>query len=126
MSIHPRGLMCLLALPGVAMLSACSSSGSLNVPQIRVDSTQARTYHCEGGKSFTVTYSNSHGGQSFALLPVDGTPMLFVNVIAGSGAKYVAGSYTWWTKGERGDLYNAMSGPDAPAVIAGCSSQAAP
>jgi membrane-bound inhibitor of C-type lysozyme len=34
--------------------------------------------------------------------------------------KYQAGSFTWWTKGPRADLYDAMAGEDAPPVLSDC------
>ncbi|WP_198651371.1 MliC family protein [Dyella sp. C11] len=111
------------ALATVMWLAAGAvMADSLNVPEIPVDATIVRQYHCQDGKSLKVTYYNSHGGQSFALLLVKDKAMLFVDTAAGSGVKYVAGQYTWWTKGNSGDLYDMMAGPNAAPIIAGCSS----
>lgn len=107
----------------VAVVSV--EAGTLQVPQIQTAAPMTHTYQCEGGKSLQVTYWNSSNGQSFALVPVDGKPLLFVDTLAGSGVKYEAGRYTWWTKGKHGDLYDMMAGPNAPPIIAGCASDAA-
>lgn len=108
------GLMVLLLLCG------CAAADTFHAPGIEVASTSTRTYRCDGGQSLAVTYWNSQAGQSFALLSVDGKPMLFVDTIAASGVKYMAGRYTWWTKGERGDLYDAMAGANAAPLMRGC------
>ncbi|WP_233829015.1 MliC family protein [Paraburkholderia sp. ZP32-5] len=81
---------------------------------------QTRKYTCATGKILQVTYWNARNGQSFAVLPVKGTSMLFVNTISASGAKYQAGSYTWWTKGPRANLYDMTSGEDAPPLLSDC------
>lgn len=50
---------------------------------------------------FTVEYLNA-GENHLAVLPVHGQPMVFTNVISGSGARYAAGRYIWWDAGDRG------------------------
>lgn len=108
---------------GVALLAVASvEAGSLQVPQIQASAPVTHSYQCDGGKSLQVTYWNSSNGQSFALLPVQGKALLFVSTLAASGVKYDAGQYTWWTKGNHGDLYDLMAGPNAPPIIAGCTS----
>jgi membrane-bound inhibitor of C-type lysozyme len=96
-------------------------AGSLNVPQIQLAKAITQTYQCAGGKSLQVTYLNAANGQSFALVPVDGKPLLFVDTIAASGVRYQAGRYVWWSKGNNGDLYDVMQGENAAPVVAGCS-----
>lgn len=106
----------------IVMVAGTAMADTLNVPEIPVGATMVRNYQCQDGKSLKVTYYNSHGGQSFALLLVKGQAMLFVNTLSGSGAKYDAGPYTWWTKGNSGDLYDLTAGPHAAPIIAGCTS----
>ncbi|MPV99607.1 MliC family protein [Bombella apis] len=48
---------------------------------------------------FTVTYLTADI-MALAILPVDGRVLVFSNVVAADGAKYVAGSYSWWSKGD--------------------------
>jgi membrane-bound inhibitor of C-type lysozyme len=81
---------------------------------------RTQKYTCATGKILNVTYLSATNGQSFAIVPVKNRPMLFVNTTSGSGARYQAGSYTWWTKGPRADLYDLMAGPDAPPIISDC------
>jgi len=50
---------------------------------------------------FTVEYVNA-GENHLAVLPVHGKPLIFANVISGSGARYAAGRYIWWDAGSRG------------------------
>jgi membrane-bound inhibitor of C-type lysozyme len=105
-----------------SLVAGVALADALNVPEIPVDATMLRTYQCQAGKSLKVTYYNKQGGQSFALLSVKDKPMLFVDTLAGSGVRYVAGPYVWWTKGNNGDLYDTTAGPNAAPIIAGCTS----
>ena len=44
---------------------------------------------------FQVEYING-GGNSLAVLPISGKPLIFANVLSGSGARYAAQQYIWW------------------------------
>jgi membrane-bound inhibitor of C-type lysozyme len=103
------------------MTGLCASAGTLNVPQIDTGASFTRVYQCDAHKSLTVTYWNGLNGQSFALLPIEGKSLLFVDTLAASGVKYEAGRYTWWTKGNNGDLYDKMAGENTAPILAGCS-----
>lgn len=79
------------------------------------------TYACRASadadpQTLPVEYINLPGN-NFALLPIDGRPTLFVGVIAGSGAKYVANDMVWWTKGPRGDLYSERATDPADRTV---------
>jgi len=91
------GVLAFVAVSGVAR-----AAGLLPLPDIRTSHRVTQKYTCATGRILQVTYLNATNGQSFAVLPVKGRQMLFVNVMSGSGAKYQAGSYTWWTKGPAG------------------------
>ncbi|WP_409014928.1 MliC family protein [Caballeronia sp. LP006] len=101
-------------------VATTSRAMPLTVPQIQTASTQTTRYDCKDGKSVSVQYTNARNHQSFAALTVDGRKLLFVNVIAGSGAKYVADQYTWWTKGPQANLYDEMAAKDSPPLLADC------
>jgi membrane-bound inhibitor of C-type lysozyme len=106
---------------GWAAASAGSAAAApLQFRHIEGKNHQTRKYTCATGKILQVTYWNTANGQSFALVPVKGKPLLFVNTMSASGAKYQAGSYTWWTKGPRADLYDAMAGENAPPILSDC------
>lgn len=74
-------------------------------------------------QTLSVRYVNTKNKQSFALLTVDGRKLLFVNVMSGSGARYVAEQYTWWNKGQEGNLYSGMGEPNAPPIIGHCKAR---
>ena len=107
----------------VALLLADSPAfaDALKVPQIQLTRTLTQTYQCDGGKSLQVTYLNAANGQSFALIPIEGKPLLFVDTLAASGVRYQAGRYVWWSKGNNGDLYDVMQGEQAAPVMAACA-----
>ncbi|MFM0739523.1 MliC family protein [Paraburkholderia xenovorans] len=96
------------------------SAAPLRFTEIQTKNRQTQKYTCATGKILQVTYWNTVNGQSFALVPVKGQQLLFVNTMSASGAKYQAGSYTWWTKGPRADLYDAMDGENAPPMLSDC------
>ena len=109
------GLLAFVAVSGVARAAEL-----LPPPDIRTAHRVTQKYTCATGRILQVTYLNATNGQSFAVLPVKGTQMLFVSVMSGSGAKYQAGSYTWWTKGPQATLYDAILGEDAPPLLSDC------
>lgn len=108
------GLLGLLALAGV------SYAAPLRLGEIQTKNRETHQYTCATGKVLRVTYLNASNGQSFALVPIKGQPMLFVNTIAASGVRYQAGTFVWWTKGPRADLYDTTAGENAPPVISDC------
>ena len=109
------GVLAFVAASGVAR-----AAEMLPLPDIRTSHRVTQKYTCATGRILQVTYLNATNGQSFAVLPVKGRQMLFINVLSGSGAKYQAGSYTWWTKGPQATLYDAMLGEDAPPLLSDC------
>ena len=108
------GTLCLMSVTHLAFAMP------LTVPQIQTVTTNTLRYKCSSGNSLTVQYMNTKNQQSFALLSVDGRKMLFVNVLAASGAKYVGDHYTWWTKGPEGSLTDNTADPNAAPMLAGC------
>lgn len=67
------------------------------------------TYSCEVSDLVSVQYINS-GANVLTIMPIDGEDRVFVNVASGSGAKYVSGSYIWWTKGDTATLEDTLQG----------------
>jgi membrane-bound inhibitor of C-type lysozyme len=107
----------------LVFVSHSATAMPLTVPQIQTATTNTLRYACHGGSTLTVQYMNTKNKQSFALLTVDGRKMLFVNVLAGSGAKYVGDHYTWWTKGPEGTLTDDTADPKSPPMLAECKTQ---
>ena len=99
-----------------AVLAEVNLSISLNAgPE---SSLISETYVCDGDEPLAVQYVNS-GANALAILQIDGSVRIFVNVISASGAKYVSGSYTWWTKGDAATLENET----ASESIKNCQAQ---
>ncbi|TDV32789.1 membrane-bound lysozyme inhibitor of c-type lysozyme MliC [Paraburkholderia caballeronis] len=108
------------ALAGVVSPAHADAAASV-MREIQLQSRHTYRYTCANGKTFRVTYLNATNGQSFALVPVGGRNLLLVATVSGSGVRYQADRYTWWTKGPRADLYDAMAGENAQPVVAGCA-----
>ncbi|MBO3274450.1 MliC family protein [Pseudomonas schmalbachii] len=67
-------------------------------------------YKCDDGRSIAVQYLNK-GDNRLAVVPVsDSSTLVFANVISGSGARYAAGQYIWWSKGPEATLYKEWMG----------------
>ncbi len=60
--------------------------------------------------TFPVEYINA-GESSLALLPIHNQTMIFANVTAGSGARYVAQGYQWWEAAGRSITLRQEFGP---------------
>jgi membrane-bound inhibitor of C-type lysozyme len=105
---------------GLMASAEVAFAAPLRLAEIQTKDRQTHQYTCATGKVLRVTYWNASNGQSVALVPVKGQPMLFVNTLAASGVRYQAGSYVWWTKGPRADLYDTTAGENAPPIIPDC------
>jgi len=71
-------------------------------------------YNCEQAEPLVVEYVNA-APNFLAILPIEGNKLVFVTVLSGSGARYAAGEYEWWTKGDEATLSN-LTTPDAEPV----------
>src|SRR3954463_4950668 len=103
----------LLMLPAAAAVAADAVSFPLSVA-----TSKDVHYVCKDGKDLTVSYVNATNGDSFAYLPVEGTPHVFVGVTSGSGARYASGRYIWWNKGDTGAL--SVEGSKSAPLAADC------
>jgi membrane-bound inhibitor of C-type lysozyme len=111
-----------LPFVGLLLLANSASAMSLSVPQIQVNRTISADYHCPGGKHFTVIYLNATNGQSFAVLPYQGGPVLLVSTLSADGVKYQGDALTWWIKGRGGTLFDARSDANQP-ILADCTTK---
>jgi membrane-bound inhibitor of C-type lysozyme len=116
-----RRLLSLLLTVATLPLGAQALATPLVVPEIQINRAIDAVYRCPGGRNFKVTYWNASNGQSFALFPVQGRPMLLVSTMSADGVRYQSGFVTWWSKGRGGDLYDARVDPNRP-VLRGCTS----
>lgn len=105
-------LICFAVLTG-----ATAAAEDLRIPLPEGTAIQriATSYVCTGMGPMTVNYLNAEG-VSLALLPVEGRPMIFANVLAASGARYAAGPFVWWERGATAALYDIRQGENAPPV----------
>ncbi|WP_255011528.1 MliC family protein [Roseovarius sp. M141] len=78
------------------------------------DEVHSIRYSCADGTELIVQYINTQAN-ALAVMRLAGQDLIFVNVISGSGARYVSGAREWWTKGDEGSLRNEMSGADPVA-----------
>lgn len=86
---------------------------TLRVPAGPIERNAVR-YDC-GGMAVDAEYVNA-GAISLVTLTMGQEVVVAANVIAASGAKYMGGQYTWWTKGDRATLYDATKGEDDKGV----------
>ena len=102
------------ASPALAQTSFQLSFGIAGDAQRRVV-----TYDCTPaeGEPTTMQVEYINAAPNFlAIVPLPEGSMIFASVISGSGARYAAGQYVWWTKGPEVDLYDTSQGEDAPPI----------
>ncbi len=103
-----------VAFVAALWVGAATATASALTLDLSGDAQRTRvTYTCRASKDaapaeMVVEYINLPGN-TLAVLPIDGKPTLFVDVVAGSGAQYVSGRRIWWTKGSGARLYDAVT-----------------
>lgn len=107
----------LLAVPTLLASSPLATAEELRIPLPDGTPVQriAASYACAGTGTRTATYINADG-ISLLLLPVEGRPMVFANVLAASGARYAAGPFIWWEHGSTATLTDIRQGENAPPL----------
>lgn len=108
-----------LVLSGLA--ASAAHAAQLTVEEIDADARQTAVYQCANQKQpIRVSYWLAGNGQSFALVPVNGQRLLFVDTVSASGVRYQAGRYTWWTKGRGATLRDEIADSKAPPLLSDC------
>ncbi len=97
-----RSVALLLALSAVPAAQA-GGGGGLRVP-----------YTCTDGTRIQATYVGPR-----ASVRVNGRVLEMNTARSGSGARYVGGGFTWWTKGPSADLYRGTD-PGALTHLNAC------
>jgi membrane-bound inhibitor of C-type lysozyme len=105
------GLLC--SLPTICV----AADVVIRLPQAPSVTRNVVTYACEGLPPIRVEYITA-GSNALAVVPVSGEALVFAGVLSGSGARYAAGPYIWWTKGPSADLYDQRQGDGAKPI--GC------
>lgn len=111
-TLTARARVSLLALLAIVP-SAAAADLVINLPGSGPASRKTVTYRCDatGAKmglppsTFQVEYING-GGNSLAVVPINGNPLIFANVVSGSGARYAAQQYIWWEARGSATLYS--------------------
>lgn len=111
-----------LIFAGAAVATFAAPLWSGELPSLSqllgADATVISTdYTCDKGGPIQVRYINS-SHNNLAIVPVDGVERIFVNVMSGSGARYVSGQFEWWTKGNSATLRDEMANTSAECTSA--------
>jgi membrane-bound inhibitor of C-type lysozyme len=101
--------LCLCGSPALAADVTISLSGATPIERTIV------SYFCQGLGPVQVEYINVPPN-ALAVVPVNGDQLIFANVLSGSGARYAAGPYIWWTKGNGALLSDLRLGRSAKPV----------
>ena len=83
---------------------ASATDLTIRLPDDAEISRQNVNYQCDAkgpsigvpAGTFSVEYISA-GGNNLAVVPISGRALIFSNVMSGSGARYTALEYTWWT-----------------------------
>jgi membrane-bound inhibitor of C-type lysozyme len=104
-----------LALPGAPAALAVETSMQIVLELTGNAERVVHSYECDGMAPFEVEYVNA-APVFLAFVPVDGEKLVFVNVVAASGARYASGVYEWWTRGSEATLADVTS-PEGTAPL---------
>ena len=105
----------LIATPAMAVDTNLSIT--LTTPSGAFEQT-AFQYDCGTETPLSVTYLNA-APNFLAILtaPEEAAPQVFASVQSGSGARYAAGKWIWWTKNTDANLFDVTLGQDADPVL---------
>jgi len=76
-------------------------------------------YDCGEFGQISISYINA-APNFLALVPYEGSTLIFSAVMAASGVRYASGNYEWWTKGTEATFTDLTAAKDAPP-LASCS-----
>ncbi len=99
------------------MLVGCGSRIAL--PGGGKTETTHVVYQCHDGEPLDVAYYNQQPNMLAVVKKGQQPAIVMVNVIAGSGAKYVGNAYEWWTKGDNGTFTQLMDDKTTECKSAG-------
>ena len=74
------------------------------------------TYACDNGVTLPVQYINA-APNFLAIVPVEDANLVMVTTLSGSGARYVAGPYEWWSTGDEASLRDLMQDEDSEPIL---------
>lgn len=102
-------ILCLSSLMAAAADLTIPLSGPISQKRVKLQCDEhAQALGLPAGP-FAVTYLNGDGN-SLAVLPINGHPLIFSGVISADGSRYAAQRFIWWDVGSRGIHLYADSG----------------
>lgn len=102
-------ILCLSSLTVAAADLTIPLSGPVSQKRVKLQCDEhAKTLGLPAGR-FVVTYLNGDGN-SLAVLPINGHPLIFSGVMSADGSRYAAQRFIWWDVGSRGIHLYADSG----------------
>lgn len=106
------------AIPAPAPATAPATSASLTITLESLGDIERRTvsYQCDDEQVLAVQYLNA-APNFLAIVPVDGQNLVMATTLSGSGARYVAGPYEWWSHQGDGTLRDLTQGEDEPPLV---------
>lgn len=100
----------LMVLGAGLLIAGCDSADSLSsIPGNGKTQTTDTRYDCGSGGKIAVTYLNNDPNAVAIVETADKQKIMMVNVVAASGARYVGGTWEWWSKNESGTLSNLQT-----------------
>jgi membrane-bound inhibitor of C-type lysozyme len=101
-----------------ANLANAAESGTIELhSKMKIERMQT-DYNCGAAGKLAVTYVNADPNFiALVALPKQTQPLVFTSVMSGSGTRYAAGKYIWWTKGNSASLYDTTLGDNAPPTM---------
>ncbi|PVA10971.1 hypothetical protein DC366_04075 [Pelagivirga sediminicola] len=105
----------LAALAAVMLPAAPALAGAVVALPLDLGSqgtVSSAVYSCSDGTELNVQYINTDAN-ALAIIPLAGEELIFVNVVSGSGARYVNGAREWVTKGDDGMLNDELAQTEA-------------
>jgi membrane-bound inhibitor of C-type lysozyme len=107
----------LIALAAVLGMGGDPAGTSVQLSIALSGDAERRTvrYECEGIEDLVAVQYVNAAPNFLALVPLGGHTIVFVNVVAADGARYVAGQYEWWSRGAEAGFSDATQ-PDAAPV----------
>ncbi len=108
---------------GLLALSALAGASELSIKGAGQFERKTVKYQCDAnaakmglpGGVFEVEYLNETNNH-LAVVPVKGSPKIFVTVPSGSGAKYAADQFVWWEAGGGTTFQSGFPGTEASSA----------
>ena len=114
--MSPKTIVCAIVV--AAMVSPALADAGVTLGLALSGNSEIKTvqYTCQKHDPVTIQYINAEPN-FLAVLPLGGKSLIFVSVLAASGAKYASGQYQLFSKGPQITLQDTTEGLDAAPVL---------